>query len=208
MKDSLLTEDPILRELVMLKGLYDGFYSNKFNKKAIIDMIDTFFTFSQNDYHIAISKKIYEKITRLREGHEPPDFRLYDRDSNLVCLDSLKGPYIYLGFCNSMNYSCLRDYKVLNNLYKKHKDHFKIIIISTEENPETLEHYVEQKNIPWTMLHYGNDPEVLKRYNVKVMPSYFFINPDGKLSISPAPGPSEKIEWEIFKLMRKRGDLR
>lgn len=206
-KDTTLSDHMKLRELVILKGLYDAFYTNKFSKKAIIQMIDTFPDISEVSYHKTIAGNIYDKITQLRVGNEPPDFCLYDSDSNLVCLDSLKGNYIYLGFCNSMNYSCLRDYKILHNLYKKHKSHFKMIIVSTENHFEAMKQLKEQKDIPWTMLHYGNDPEIIKKYNVKVMPTYYFINPEGTLSLSPAPGPSEKIEWEIFKKMRKKGDL-
>jgi L-2-hydroxyglutarate oxidase LhgO len=80
-------------------------------------------------------------------------------------------------------------------------------MISTEENFESMKRFVESKNYPWTVLHYGNQEEILKKYNVKVMPAYFFITPDGKLSLSPAPSPSEKIEWKIFQIMKKRGDI-
>jgi peroxiredoxin len=206
-QDTLIANQEQLRELIMLKALHDGFYSNNFSGQTIIDMVDTLQKTGLNKHHRTIAQNIHEKITRLRKGYEPPDFCLYDRDSNLVCLDSLKGNYLYLAFCNSMNYTCLRHYKILDNLYEKHKNHFRILVISTEKDEEVMNQYFNRRNHPWKVLHFGNQPNILKEYNVKVMPAYYFIGPEGKLLLSPAPSPSEKIEWEIFKQMRRRGDL-
>ncbi len=206
-KAELLKKEPLLREFVMLKGLYDAYYDKNFNKKNIVKVLESFPEFSNSPYHKRVSENIYQKITRLREGFKPPDFCLYDRDNNLVCMDSLRGSYIYLGFCNSMNYTCLKHFKILKNLYEKHKNHFRIVIISTEEEFQSMKRFYESKKYPWTVLHYGNQKEILEKYDIQVMPAYFFITPDGKLSLSPAPDPSEKIEWKIFKIMKKRGDL-
>lgn len=206
-KADLLKDHPQLRKLVMLKGLHDAYYGNNYKKSSIVKLLDRFQEFSEDDYHKKIAKNIHDKVTRIRVGFEAPDFCLYDLDSNLVCLDSLQGNYIYLGFCNTDNYTCLRQFKLLNNLYERHKNHFKIIIIATDENLEKLKRHVERNKYKWTILHYGNEPEILKKYNVRTIPSYFFIVPDGTLSLSPAPTPTEKVEQKIFKEMRKRGDI-
>ncbi|MFP3860007.1 MAG: peroxiredoxin family protein [Bacteroidales bacterium] len=206
-KAELLSGNKKLRELVMLKGMHDAYYSNNYKKSSIIKLLEKFQEYSNEEYHQEIAKNIHDKITRIRTGFEPPEFCLYDLDSNLVCLDSLKGNYIYLGFCNTENYSCLRQFKALNNLYEKHKNHFKIIVISTDESFEQLKRHAERNQYPWKILHYGNDKEILKKYNVKSQPLYFFIVPDGTLSLSPAPSPAEKVEQKIFIEMRKRGDI-
>ncbi|MFP4018421.1 MAG: peroxiredoxin family protein, partial [Bacteroidales bacterium] len=206
-KAELLSGNKKLRELVMLKGMHDAYYSNNYKKSSIIKLLEKFHEYSNEEYHQEIAKNIHDKITRIRTGFEPPEFCLYDLDSNLVCLDSLKGNYIYLGFCNTENYSCLRQFKALNNLYEKHKNHFKIIVISTDESFEQLKRHAERNQYPWKILHYGNDKEILKKYNVKSQPLYFFIVPDGTLSLSPAPSPAEKVEQKIFIEMRKRGDI-
>ncbi|MDP4226874.1 MAG: hypothetical protein Q8910_10895, partial [Bacteroidota bacterium] len=59
----------------------------------------------------------------------------------------------------------------------------------------------------WTFLYCGNQTSLLKEYNIRAFPTCYLINPDGKLSISPAPLPSENIELTIFSAMRSRGDL-
>jgi len=47
----------------------------------------------------------------------------------------------------------------------------------------------------------------VEKYGIEVMPTYFFIGKDGKLILSPAPAPSEKVEWKIYREMKGRGDL-
>ncbi len=207
-KDKLLENNPQLRELVILKGLHDLFYSGNLPNKDVIATIDSFKTWTENQTHKEIASNISDKITQLLKGYEAPDFCLYDADSNKVCLDDMKGEYIYLGFCNRLNYSCRKHYKILKNLHKKHKQHFRIVIVSTAESFEDMKAFKEEKGYAWTFLHYGNNQKLLKKYNIKTMPTYYFINSEGKLKLSPAPGPDEDIEQRIYNILKRNGDFR
>ena len=205
--DKLLKNNPKLRELVTLKGLYDLFYSGNLPKKDVIATIDSFKTWTENQQHKKIASNIKKKITKLLTGYEAPDFCLYDADSNRVCLSDMRGEYIYLGFCNKLNYSCRKHYKILKNLHKKHKQHFKIVIVSTADSFEEMKKFKEKKEHAWTFLHYGNKQKLLKKYDIRTMPTYYFINPEGKLRLSPAPGPDEDIQKQIYKILKRNGAL-
>jgi len=206
-KNSLLSSNPQLRKLVMIKGLYDAYASSEFSKKSVLAMLDSVPHYDSIPEHRVILKNIKQELTRLQVGKPAPDFCLYDRDSNMVCLEDFKGDYVYLGFCNSMNYTCNRHYKILKNLYKQHKKHFKIVIISNVPEHYDMKKFAEHYDYQWTFLHFGNQPEVMEKYGIEVMPTYFFIGKDGKLILSPAPAPSEKVEWKIYREMKGRGDL-
>jgi len=39
------------------------------------------------------------------------------------------------------------------------------------------------------------------------MPTYYFIDPEGRLSISPAAPPSENAEEQIYRRMKSDGAL-
>jgi peroxiredoxin len=206
-KDSLLRKNPKLRELVILKGLHDLFYADKLPNKAVIATIDSFANWTNNNYHKKIAGNIKEKTTQLLHGYQAPEFCLYNRDSSKTCLKDFKGEYVYLGFCNKLNYTCLKNYKILKNLHKKHKKHFRIVIISTTDSFEKMKQFANKKEYHWTFLHWGNNKSVLKDYNIKTMPTYFFIGPDGKLILSPAPKPNEDIEQRTYKILKKNGVL-
>ena len=211
--DSLVSHDAVLKnnnqlkDLILLKGLHDAYYDQSFSKKAVRQILDSAEKHLNDPENLFIAGNIKEKNTTLSSGDQAPGFCLYDVDSNRVCLEDLSGDYIYLGFCNSMNYSCIRHYNILENLYKKHEKHFKIVIISSNENFEQMKRYVEHHGYPWKFLHLGDQTDILHKYRVKTMPAYFFIKPDGRLALSPAPSPSEDIEEKIYRIMKKDGAL-
>jgi len=205
-QDSILKGNTSLRELVILHSLHEAYHDERFSANAIGQMLDTFPTYSQKERHLEIARHIRRNATRLTPGEPAPDFCLYDADSNRVCLDEFSDQYIYLVFCNSKNYSCIRDFKLLENLAQKHRQHFRIIIISNNSF-SGMARYAKHHDHSFTFLHYGQQKNVLRDYRVRAMPAYYFIEPGGKFSIAPAPSPSENIEQRIYKKMKANGDL-
>ena len=204
--DSILSNDT-LKELVILKCLHDEFYNDKFSRSAMLTVLDSLSIQTTVDEHKHIAKNIKDKVTKLMLGYEPPKFELYDKDSNLVSIDSYKGKYVYLGFCTTTSYACIKEFAMLENLYKKHKDHFEIIIISMDESLPQMKRFIEMKNYSVKFLYYGNQPDVFKDYDIRAFPTYYFIDKEGKLAITPAPSPDQNSEFAIFKILRANGDI-
>ena len=150
---------------------------------------------------------IKSQVTRLMTGYKAPGFELPDKDSNLISLDKLTGNYIYLGFCNSYSYQCIKEFELLRVLHARHKDHLKILTIITDNDLQGLKELVETNRYEWTFLHYGMQGGVMKDYDAAAQPAYYLIGPDGKLILSPAPGPGENFEYHLFQIMRSRGDI-
>lgn len=205
-QDSILSNDA-LKELVILKCIHDEFYNDKFSRSGMLRILDSLAITTTIEEHKIISKNIREKVTKLLVGYKPPAFELYDKDSNLVSLDSFEGKYVYLGFCTSVSYACIKEFEMLRNLYDKHKDHFEIVMICLDESLAQMKHFVERKKYPFTFLHYGNQSDVFKYYDVRAFPTYYFIDKEGKLCMSPAASPGENVEFKIFQKMRANGDL-
>jgi peroxiredoxin len=164
----------------------------------------------QTDFeeHLIIIGNIREKNKTLSAGDKAPEFCLYDKDSVMICLEKLKGNYIYLGFCNSMNYSCIRQYGILENLHSRFNKYFKIVIITNSGSFEQMRRFVRRTDYPWTFLYLEENQELLERYRVTTVPAYYFIDRDGNFALIPAPQPSENIEQRIFEVMREDGALK
>ena len=96
---------------------------------------------------------------------------------------------------------------MLKSLYQRHKERLEIVTISIDNDFNLFLNYVLENNYDWQFLHYGNQSSVLSEYDVRALPTYFLIDPEGKLSISPAPSPSENIEKYLFEIMRDNNDL-
>jgi peroxiredoxin len=204
--DSNINNDT-LRELVILKSIYDEFYGMEFSRNGLLTLLDSLILTSRIPIHKEIGYNIRHKITRLQPGYDPPLFELYDADSNLVRLSDLKGKYVYINFCTSSSYTCINEFELLNGIYQRHHQRLTIITISTDPHESTFNQFKSNNNYNWIFLYYGHQPDVIKEYDIRAYPTYFLIGPDGKLIYSPAPSPSENFEIKLFEAMRARGDL-
>ncbi len=205
-QDNVLNNDS-LKEFVILKGLHDGFYATDFSRGALLNILDSLIHSTKVSEHREIGLEIRDKVTRLLTGYSPPNFQLYDQDGKLKSLSDFKGKYTYIMFCTTQNYACITEFEQVKKLYQKHSDKLNIITVLADENFADSQKFIKGKQLPWVFLHYGNHPQILKEYDIRAFPTYFLINPEGKMAISPAPSPAENFEMTLFKEMRAKGLL-
>jgi peroxiredoxin len=205
-QDNILENDS-LKELVLLKGIHDEFYSTNFSRGALLIILDSLIETTQLPVHKEIGLQIRDKVTRLLTGYLPPDFKLYDQQGKVNTLADFKGKYTYLMFCTTQNYACITEFEQIKKLYQKHSEHLNIVTILMDDNFNESKKFIKAKELPWTFLHFANDPEIIKKYDIRAFPTYFLIDREGKLAISPAPSPSENFELSLFNEMRAKGVL-
>jgi peroxiredoxin len=205
-KDDVLSNDSLL-ELVVLKGLYDGFFDDKFSRRALIAILDSLYKRTTIIEHLLIAENIRAKVTRLLPGFVPSPFELYNIKGKKVSLNDLSGKYVYLNFCSTSSYTCLQEFTLLEKLYEKYKKRLEIVTVSVDDDLEDLKLFLDQTNYRWTFLHYGNKPEIVKDFDVRAFPTYFLIGPDRKLILSPAPSPKENFEKQLISILRSKGEL-
>ncbi len=196
-----------LTELVLLKQLHDEYYGSQFSRNGLLNILDSLTIRTTIEEHRRIAQLIKTKITRLQQGYEPPPFELNDTEGNTVKLSDFKGRYVYLNFCTCQSYSCLNEFNMLSELYRKHKDRLAIITVTTDPQEDVLKQFLTKNNYSWLFLHYDKQPSILKEYDIRAYPTYFLIGPDGKLILSPAASPAENFEQRLFEIMKSRGDL-
>lgn len=205
-KDKVLTNDT-LRELVILKGLHDEFYADHFSRSAMLTVLDSLHAVTKIEKHKKIASNIRNKVTKLLKGFEPPNFSLYDIDSNLYSLNDFKGKYVYINFCSSHSYTCLKEFETLNVIYEKHKEWLDIVTVLLDFEYSTFTSFVSQNDYNWHFLYYGNTPSIVIDYDIRAFPTYYLLDKEGKLAISPAPSPGEMFEKYLFEIMRANGDI-
>lgn len=196
-----------LKELIFLKEIHDGLYSGEYPRQPLIQLIDSLFFSTTIPEHKYIAQNIRLKITRLLPGFSPPDFNLIGDDSSFYSLDSFKGKYLYLTFANTQSLACIKEFSLLNELQEKYKDILQIVTISVDNTFENALFYKERKNLDWKFLHYGNNSKILSKFEIKAYPTYFLIDPEGKLVFSPAPSPYEDFEIKFFMLLKSNNIL-
>lgn len=204
--DNVLKEENLL-EFVILKGLHDGFYSADFSRQKLLTILDSIELTTNNSNHRLISQFIRSKVTRLLVGYDPPAFELPDKEGKTRKLTDFAGKYVYLNFCTPASYSCLSEFETLQWLKNKHKENLEIVTVLVGDKLESMQEFLKIKPYNWTFLFYGDQPKILKEYDVRTFPTYYLIDRQGKLVISPAPSPSENFEMALFRIMRGRREL-
>lgn len=204
--DKVLGKEELL-DMVILKGIFDEFYDDNYSRSALLKILNSIIDENKYPSLTKIAISIRKKTTRLLTGFEPPAFNLYDGDSNLVSLNDFSGKYVYLNFCSCFSYTCLNEFKFLSNMYEKFREYVEFVTIIVDNDKDVINSFLERSNYKWVFLHYGNQSSIIRDYDVRAFPIYYLIDPEGKLAISPAPGPGDELEARLFKFLRERGDL-
>ncbi|MBC7864366.1 MAG: TlpA family protein disulfide reductase [Bacteroidia bacterium] len=206
-KDPLLQNDT-LRELVLIKELYAMYFVPDFKRENILQMLEQAGRETQNTRHKIIVDNILKVIYNLSPGSDAPAFTLLNRKGERVSLSDFKGKYVYLNFMASWCVPCLQELKEIADIKKKYGDKVVFISISLDEKEEEFKKFVDKNpKYDWQFLYFGSDKTVKERYNIKAMPTYFFISKEGKLVLSPAKTPRAGFELVLDKMFnpKKKG---
>jgi thiol-disulfide isomerase/thioredoxin len=202
--DSLFSNDT-LRELLLLKGLNEYYYAPKINKNNVLSLLTHIEQKGLGADNKKIASNLLHILTKMQVGNAAPEFELIDQNKNRVSISSLKGKYVYLDFWASWCLPCLQEQKLKQTLKEKYSDDISFVSISIDKKFSSMSNYLtSNKNLNSIFLYAGMDQVLLERYNVKAIPCYYLIDPQGRLLRSPAQKPSENIELLFQSLLRKR----
>jgi len=211
--NELLKNDPLLkndtlRELVIVKGLNELYYSPHFNKTKIRDMFAQANAITKVPAHKTITSNILRNINNLLPGTKAPDLILLNIKRDTVRLSDFADRYVYLNFFATWCTDCLEEFKKQEQLYRKYGDKVIFISVSIDEDTNAFKTFVKQNpKYNWYFLRPGADATVIKNYNATSVPVYYLINRQGNFIQSPAQKPGEGIERkfnEIFKMKPRK----
>jgi hypothetical protein len=137
---------------------------------------------------------------------------LPDKNGKMHSLGNFSGKFVYLNFINPKSYTCQQELDVLKKMADREYEMFKIITVCVCSNMEEFKNFLKNKDYNWTFLFYDKNVDVLKNFDVRVYPTYYLINPEGKLAMSPAFPPTEPTfearYFDIVKAWKKEVELR
>ncbi|MDA3890657.1 MAG: thioredoxin-like domain-containing protein [Salinivirgaceae bacterium] len=191
-----------LQELVLLKGLHDAFYSKDFPTANLLMTLDSVVMSSKIQVHKSIAQSVREKVLQARSGYEAPQFELRDMNGVFRHSKEFLANYVYLNFISIESFTCQQDLELLKGLYEKHKSDFMMVSICIDDDFSKTVELFKEKGYDWMLLSYRTQKSVVEDYNVRSYPSYYLLNPEGLLSLSPALSPGENFELQFFRLIQ------
>jgi hypothetical protein len=87
-----------IRELAIIKGLFDCYSSSEFSNKSVIDLLSHIEENSKWEKHKKIAKRCIEDLLRYKIGDRCPELHLNNQINEYVNFTTLKGSYTYINF--------------------------------------------------------------------------------------------------------------
>jgi peroxiredoxin len=210
LKNNPAFSNDTLIELVILKGLHDAFYAEKisgyrtFPGKQLYMTLDSMICCSKISLFRNIAENIKQKVLKLAPGTIAPSFYLLNQDSVRIGLSDLKGKYLLINFYDFRSYTFLSEMTLLGNIANKFQNNLDIVTIVKGTGSSELNEFTQKNNFKWQFLIAENTNRLYNDYSVKAFPTYYLIDPYGKIVLSPSPGPDGNFDPIFAKILTER----
>lgn len=194
-RDEFLENDT-LRELVIIKGLYESYYDGNFNRDSVVKMLEQIKEGSKVPEHKAITQNILISFSKLRPGEKAPFFELPDKTGLTHSLDELRyKKYVYVVFFNTTCTACLQQIKVFSSFKKKYGKQIEFVGICEDKEMKTFKDFCSKNpKYDWLLLFDNSGSKLKSAYEINSLPTYFLIDFEGAFVQVPADGPEEFID--------------
>ncbi len=191
LREQFYMKHPQVSELVMMKGILEEYHSGHYSKPNLAHILDSVTMASPYPENQEIAESLLHILTRLEPGYRAPDFMLITTGNDTITLDSLNGKYVYLDFFHTQSTPAIAEKELMPDLKEKYGKYIEFVSISLDEDPQALEEYLKKNpKYNWHFAHYRGDVSLLDDYDIRSLPSYFLIGPDGTMINSNALRPS------------------
>lgn len=142
----------------------------------------------------------------LEIGAAAPNFISTDLDGNVIELSELQGQPVILNFWATWCAPCKLEMPELNTAYATYQEqNLAILAVNREESPDTIRPYFyDEMGLAFTPV-LDEDGLVANLYGILVMPTTFFINPDGLITAIHR-GPLTQNQIQEYLALTLPGD--
>ena len=126
-----------------------------------------------------------------REGFPAPDFTLELQGGGQVALSELRGQVVVLNLWATWCPPCRAEMQTLETVYNDYEDKgFTVLAVNmtSQDDPGLITPFVEERGLTYPVL-LDDRGDVARAYQMKSLPSSFFINRDGTINEVVIGGP-------------------
>ncbi len=144
----VLKINPLLRndslcELVLLKGLYEFYYSRGYNKENIKILLKTIGSSTRIMEDKTIAEDMLASFSDVVKGDNAPDFALKDSKGDINSILDFRGKYVYLAFFKTSSSASISQMEILPELHKQYGKKINFVFIDEDENYNDLVNFLK-----------------------------------------------------------------
>jgi peroxiredoxin len=188
-------KDLALRELLLIDGLKELYNIAGFKKPEVTALLLELESSAAMPESRQLAANLLRRLKRLQPGTPAPEFSLQGVSAEgRHQLSDFKGKHIYLAFFESSTPASQAELGLVSGFYEDYRNSVAFVAISVDKNLTALEEYLSRAELPWLVLHYGGDLDLLEEYDASSFPYFLLIDDEGKIFRCPAPNPSENVQ--------------
>ena len=131
-----------------------------------------------------VVEEVVRETSKLKPGQPAPDFTLDDLQGQSVSLSDFKGQAVFLDFWASWCGPCIEDFPYLEQIKQQTRDQKVVFLsISLDSRADEWHQAVDEHGLTGVHVHApdGRQVAVDQLYQVRGIPSYFLVGPDGRM---------------------------
>lgn len=201
-KDEFLANDT-LRQMVAIHALAEA-YHTELPAKKVVQCLDYLEQHGNSAFNRNAALHTKSRLTAAAAGFEAPELTYFNQYNESVSLRDFRGKHVYLEFISTWCTDCKRDQSLLPDLMAEYSDVVEIITVVVDSKREDFQKYLASNpNFTWNILFDPSGYEAQNAYNVRSLPWYFLIGPDGIMLKSPAASPTDGIVEKLYPVLQK-----
>tara|TARA_B100001063_G_scaffold73420_1_gene67572 strand:- start:243 stop:1286 length:1044 start_codon:yes stop_codon:yes gene_type:complete len=180
-----------------LKLLYELFQLKSLPKKELTKIFNSQDGKYKNSQFAIEIKEMIANNFEAKKGVMFPNFKLFDKNGNIITLNDFKGKYLLIEFTASWCGPCKEQIPFQKTEYTKYQDkNFEILHIYLDDKEKMIK-AIEKDSIPW-INGYDNmkfKSKIAKKISINSIPKLFLLDPSGKI-IEDGVFPSYSLIFE------------
>jgi len=195
-------ECDFLSEIFLVKAI--AYYSvyDELDFIYLVNLLLELKQISKVEINSQICDEEYSYLTYLHKGFDVPNLILKDKKGKTVNIDDYKGKYVLVGFCTTYGTSVYNELKSLRNFYGKFTRNLNVVLVFNQEDKDFIPSWDDTIHERWDILFSDKDKKIISDFKVKVFPTFYLIDREGKMLLSPTPFMSEGFESAMYNILR------